>query len=338
MGDMAATPKKTKKTRAHAGRDARASKSNGRPARTGSVREKESELHGLLAQRVRDARARRFMTRKVLAQQSGISLAYLARVENGTGNISLGLLQRLAQALNLPVESFLSEEHEPNADFTLLVEFLKRQSPERLARIRQQLFGDRDHARRVALVGIRGVGKSTLGPLLARRLGVPFIELNREIEKEAGLAVSEIFTLYGQQGYRVLERRCLERIVANHPSVVLATGGGIVAEAATYEVLLRSFYTIWLKAGPEQMFERVLAQHDARIASAELRNEALENIERTLEARRRLYELAPASFDTTARSVDEIVPGLSALIPWASESKSSDGASTRARPRIPAQD
>jgi XRE family transcriptional regulator, aerobic/anaerobic benzoate catabolism transcriptional regulator len=282
--------------------------------------ESESELHALLARRVRDARARRFMTRKALAQQSGISLAYLARVENGTGNISLSLLQRLALALNLPIETFLSAEKEPNADFAMIVEFLKRQSPERLARIRRQLFGSHDHAERVALVGIRGVGKSTLGPLLAERLGVPFVELNREIEKEAGLAVSEIFTVYGQQGYRVMERRCLERVTAQSPKVVLATGGGIVAEPATYEILLSSFFTIWLKATPESMFERVLAQHDARIANAELRNEALENIERTLEARRHLYELAPASFDTTGRTIDQIVTALLSLLSTSSRS------------------
>ncbi|HET9929281.1 MAG TPA: helix-turn-helix transcriptional regulator [Polyangiaceae bacterium] len=274
-----------------------------------------SDLHQVLAQRVRDARARRFMTRKALAEESGISLAYLARVESGTGNISLGLLQRLALALNLPIESFLASEQAPNADFTMIVEFLKRQSAERLALIRRQLFDSHDRAHRVALVGIRGVGKSTLGPALAERLAVPFVELNREIEKEAGLGVSEIFTVYGQHGYRVIERRCLERIIVNHPKVVLATAGGIVAETATYEVLLSSFFTIWLKASPEVMFERVLAQHDARIASPELRHEALENIERTLEARRHLYELAPAAFDTSGKSIEQIVRGLLTLLP-----------------------
>jgi len=280
----------------------------------------DNDLHAQLAERVRDARARRFMTRKALAQQSGISLAYLARVESGTGNISLGLLQRLAGALNLPIETFLAPAPEVNADFAMIVEFLKRQSPQRLARIRRQLFNSPDQVQRIALVGIRGVGKSTLGPLLAQRLAMPFIELNREIEKEAGLAVSEIFTLYGQQGYRVLERQCLERITLNHPKVVLATGGGIVAESATYELLLSSFFTIWLKASPEAMFDRVLAQHDARIASVELRHEALENIERTLDARRPLYELARASLDTTSKTVEQIVTELVALLPTTSNS------------------
>lgn len=274
----------------------------------------QGELRALLAQRVRDARARRFMSRKALAQQSGISIAYLARVESGTGNISLGLLQQLAVALNLPMESFLASEQPPNADFTIIVEFLKHQTPQRLASIRRQLFDGHVPAHRIALIGIRGVGKSTLGPLLAERLGAPFIELNHEIEKEGGLAVSEIFTLYGQHGYRVLERRCLERIISEHPRVVLATGGGIVAEAASYELLLTSFYSIWLKAKPQAMFERVLGQHDARIASPELHDEALENIERTLQARQHLYELAPASFDTTGKTVAEAVSALLALV------------------------
>ena len=275
---------------------------------------RESALHALLAQRVRDARARRFMTRKALAEQSGISLAYLARLESGTGNITLGLLQRLALALNLPMESFLADGEPPNADFTMIVEFLRRQPPERLANIRRQLFDGRD-AQRVALVGIRGVGKSTLGPLLAKRLGVPFVELNREIEKEANLGASEIFSLYGQRGYRALERSCLERILVNHPNVVLATGGGIVAEAATYELLLGSFFTVWLKAKPRVMFERVLAQHDARIASTQLRFEAVDNIKRTLEARRHLYELADASYDTSGKAPGEIVSALISLLP-----------------------
>ncbi|HTQ06363.1 MAG TPA: helix-turn-helix transcriptional regulator [Polyangiaceae bacterium] len=275
----------------------------------------EGELHALLGQRVRDARARRFMTRKALAEESGISLAYLARVEGGTGNISLGLLQRLALALNLPIESFFTSDEAPSADFTLIVEFLKRQPPERLAQIRQQLFDGEAGGVRIALIGIRGVGKSTLGPLLAERLGIPFVELNREIEKEANLAVSEIFTLYGQHGYRVLERSCLQRVLAEYPDVVLATGGGIVAESATYELLLSSFFTIWLKAKPRVMFERVLAQHDARIASTQLRDEAVENIGRTLEARRHLYELAHASFDTSGKTLEQIVTALVATLP-----------------------
>ena len=314
---MKSTATRKPKTRRAAARVKGASAPLLAPAAPGklALEVNEGQLHELLGQRVREARARRFMTRKGLAEESGISLAYLARVEGGTGNISLGLLQRLALALNLPIESFFSSEAAPSADFTLIVEFLKRQSPERLTQIRQQLFDGEAGGQRIALIGIRGVGKSTLGPLLAERLRIPFVELNREIEKEANLAVSEIFTLYGQHGYRVLERSCLERVVAEYPDVVLATGGGIVAESATYELLLTSFFTIWLKAKPRVMFERVLAQHDARIASTQLRDEAIENIARTLEARQPLYELAHASFDTSGKTLEQIVPALVATLP-----------------------
>ncbi|HYQ03910.1 MAG TPA: helix-turn-helix transcriptional regulator [Polyangiaceae bacterium] len=321
---MPASPKKGNSTAVGSRRKQVAAKKPRKQADADELASSSSQrdLHQSLAQRVRDARARRFMTRKALAQESGISIAYLARVERGSGNISLSLLQRLALALNLPIESFLAGDEAPNADLTMIVEFLKRQTAERLALIRRQLFDNHDRAQRVALVGIRGVGKSTLGPALAERLSVPFVELNREIEKEAGLAVSEIFTVYGQHGYRVIERRCLDRIIINHPKVVLATAGGIVAETATYEVLLNSFFTIWLKASPAVMFERVLAQHDARIASPELRNEAIENIERTLEARQHLYELAPAAFDTSGKAVDQVVRGLMSLLPPGSRATS----------------
>jgi XRE family transcriptional regulator, aerobic/anaerobic benzoate catabolism transcriptional regulator len=290
----------------------------------------DHSLLELVGKRVRDARARRFMTRKTLAEESGISLAYLARVENGTGNISLGLLHRLALALNLPIAGFLSPEEPAGADFTMIVEFLKRQPSERLAHIRRLLFAS--NARRIALVGIRGVGKSTLGPLLAERLGYPFIELNREIEKEADLEIDKIHSLYGQRGYRLLERSCLERIVGEYPEVVLATGGGIVAESATYEVLLASFFTIWLTAKPQVMFERVLAQHDARIASEHMRSEAINNIARTLEARQRLYELAHASYDTTGKSIERTVPDLLTLLPETVRRSSDNGAASHANP------
>lgn len=280
----------------------------------------ETELLTLLARRLRQARASRGMTRRQLAAQSRISLAYLARLESGSGNVSLGLLHKLATALNLPLESFLADPADHGADFALILEFLKRQRPDDLARIRRLLFdkfghGDAAEAERIALVGIRGVGKSTLGPRLAERVGVPFVELNREIEKEAGIAVSEIFNLYGQHGYRQLERRALERVILAHPKVVLATGGGIVTEPGTYELLLSSCYTIWLQAKPQSMFERVMAQHDARIASPQLRSEAMENIAHTLEARRHLYELAHAAFDTSGKSVEQALRGLLAIVP-----------------------
>jgi XRE family aerobic/anaerobic benzoate catabolism transcriptional regulator len=272
-----------------------------------------AELSAQLGQRVRSARAARAMTMKQLAAESGISLPYLSRVEKGDGNISIAVLYRLAMALNLPIENLLADQERYGSNYVLVMELLKRQSPQQLAEIRQllteHLSGRQDRVlapRKIALIGLRGAGKSTLGPLIAAELGVPFIELNREIEKEAGISLNEIFWISGQAGYRKLERRCLERIIATCPEVVLATGGGIVAEPATYELLQHSFYNVWLKARPEEHFERVMAQHDVRIASPQLREDAMENIVRTLEAREGLYELAHLAVTTSDKSVQQL--------------------------------
>ncbi|WP_151633220.1 helix-turn-helix transcriptional regulator [Noviherbaspirillum aerium] len=287
-----------------------------------SVIDAIDELSLRLGQRVRSARAARAMTMKQLAEESGISLPYLSRVEKGDGNISISVLYRLATALSLPLENLLSGNERHGADYALIVELLKRQSHEQLSEIRQWLAGYTSahggmevsaQPLRIALIGLRGAGKSTLGPLLARQLGIPFVELNREIEKEAGINLKEIFWLYGQAGYRRLERRCLERVIATCPQVVLATGGGIVAEPSTYELLLHSFYNVWLQADADDHFARVMAQHDARIASPQLQKEAMENIHYTLEARAALYELAHARISTSGKTVEQTLKELQRL-------------------------
>lgn len=280
-----------------------------------------SALSLRLGQRVRSARAARAMTMKQLALESCISLPYLSRVEKGDGNISIAVLYKLATALNLPLENLLSDNERYGADYALIVELLKRQSHDQLSEIRQWL-ADYTSKRadpsmtpmRIALIGLRGAGKSTLGPLLARQLDVPFVELNREIEAEAGVNLKEIFWLYGQAGYRRLERRCLERVIATYPQVVLATGGGIVAAAPTYELLLHSFYNVWLKAEPEEHFTRVMAQHDARIASPQLQKEAMENIHYALDARAELYDLAHAKVNTSGKTVEQTAKELARLL------------------------
>jgi XRE family aerobic/anaerobic benzoate catabolism transcriptional regulator len=280
-----------------------------------------AELSAQLGQRVRAARAARAMTMKQLAAESGISLPYLSRVEKGDGNISIAVLYRLAMALNLPIENLLSDSERYGSNYVLIVELLKRQSPAQLAEIRSLLneyaSGRKAGAsapRRIALIGLRGAGKSTLGPRIAEQLNVPFMELNREIEREAGVGLTEIFWLSGQAGYRKLERRCLERIIASHPEVVLATGGGIVAEPATYELLQHSFYNVWLKAKPEEHFERVMAQHDVRIASPQLRQDAMENIVTTLEAREGLYQLAHLAVSTSDKGIEQLTKEIVALV------------------------
>jgi len=277
-------------------------------------------LQQRVAQRVREARAARAMSMKQLARESGVSLPYLSRVERGEGNISLAVLSKLAAALHLSADSMLADDDRYGVDYALIIELLKRQTPARLHEIRQALLGEGAGApaspapRRIALVGLRGAGKSTLGPLLARRLGLPFVELNREVEKEAGVALDLIFSIYGQAGFRQLEQRCLERVIAQYPEVVLATGGGIVVEAATYELLLHSFYCVWLRAEPQEHFRRVMAQHDARIATPALQEEAMANIVGALEARRKQYALAHAAVDTTHCDVQALVEQLVELV------------------------
>lgn len=286
-----------------------------------STLDETAELSLRLGQRVKAARGARAMTMKQLAEESGISLPYLSRVEKGDGNISIAVLYRLAVALHLPIENLLSDSERYGADYALIVELLKRQTPAQLSEIRQWLASHVSENRsaipspqRIALIGLRGAGKSTLGPLLARELGVPFVELNREIEAEAGVNLKEIFWMYGQGGFRRLERRCLERVIATYPEVVLAVGGGIVAEPATYEMLLHSFYNIWLKAEPQEYFARVMAQHDARIASPQLQQEAMENIFLTLESRADLYELAHAQVNTSRKTVTQSLKELTTLV------------------------
>jgi XRE family aerobic/anaerobic benzoate catabolism transcriptional regulator len=274
-----------------------------------------------LGKRVRSARAARAMTMKQLAAGANISLPYLSRVEKGDGNISLAVLHKLAMALNLPADSLLADDERYGADYALIVELLKRQSPLQLREIRKRLVAHlaspqtSDTAlRRIALIGIRGAGKSTVGALVAKRLNVPFVELNAEVEKEAGLSLNEIFSIYGQAGFRRLERRCLDHVVATCPEVVIATGGGIVVEPATYELLLHSFFNIWLHADPEEHFRRVMAQHDVRIAAPQLHEEAMANIVDALNARRKLYALAHAHIDTTHKQVEDLVEKIRLIV------------------------
>lgn len=276
------------------------------------VDEDAAHLLTVLARNIRFFRGQRGMTRKCLAAQSGVSLPHLARLEGGQGNVSVVVLGKIAKALNQPMCNLFAENESAHGDLAIIVEFLKRQPPQKLTRIREYLLTSPDLLRtgkadRVALIGLRGAGKSTIGRKLADRLGRPFIELNREVEREAGLSLQEIINFYGQAGYRNLERRCLEQIVSSQPQVVLATGGGIVSEPLTYEILLTSFFTVWLHADPEIHFKRVMDQHDIRIAKPTMYQEAMDNIVRTLETREHLYQMADCDVDTSSLTIQEVL-------------------------------
>ncbi|HEV3334404.1 MAG TPA: helix-turn-helix transcriptional regulator [Bryobacteraceae bacterium] len=263
----------------------------------------------LLGDRVRQARARRGMTRKQLARDSGVSERYLAQIEGGHGNISVLVLRQLVQALNISVDGLLFEGPEPPVELVHAIEFLRRMPLDDLKLARQMLlhqFGGVDPAarhRRIALIGLRGAGKSTLGAALAERLEMPFLELDRLIEQESGLTLSLIFDFRGQAGFRELERRCLEDVVKRYPCFVLATGGSLVSEPGTFERLLFSCFTVWLRASPEEHMQRVITQGDMRPMANN--RDAMSDLKRILTEREVLYSKADIQVDTAGRAFEE---------------------------------
>jgi XRE family aerobic/anaerobic benzoate catabolism transcriptional regulator len=271
-----------------------------------------------LGDRVKEERARRGMTRKILARDSGVSERYLAQLESGQGNISILLLRELARALDVSLEALVREGPEPAVDLAHTIEFLRGLQAEELTEARRLLlsrFGGVDPAARrarIALIGLRGAGKSTLGRLLAERLDVPFIELDREIEKSSGLSLSEIFDLYGQAGFRRQERQALNRVLDSYPRFVLAAGGSIVAEAATFAELLVTCFTVWIRARPAEHMARVVAQGDMRPMADN--REAMADLERILAGREALYARADAQVDTAGHSVEEALEALVAAL------------------------
>jgi XRE family aerobic/anaerobic benzoate catabolism transcriptional regulator len=247
------------------------------------------------------------MTRKILARDSGVSERYLAQLESGQGNVSILLLHDIARALNMPLEALVIEGPEPPIDLVHTTEFLRSLPESELQEARRLLIerfsgvDQRNRYDRIALIGLRGAGKSTLGAKLAAKLDLPFLELDRCIEKEAGVPLSVIFELYGQSGFRRLERRCLDQILQLTPRFVLATGGSLVSEPATFERLLATCYTVWLKATPKHHMQRVTAQGDMR-PMAENR-EAMEDLQRILAVREPLYGKADVAVDTSSQTL-----------------------------------
>jgi|tagenome__1003787_1003787.scaffolds.fasta_scaffold20928070_2 XRE family aerobic/anaerobic benzoate catabolism transcriptional regulator len=231
--------------------------------------QQEAAYLAQLGDRVRAWRNQHGMTRKSLSAACGVSERYLAQLEAGEGNISVLLLRKVAHAMGVPVETLVRE--------------------------------DPPQTKPVALLGLRGAGKSTLGAKLAEQLDLPFIELDREVEKEAGAKLGEVFAMYGQDAYRRFERRALERVLDEHPRAVIATGGSLVTDKATYELLLQRCRCVWLSAAPEEHMQRVIAQGDMRPFKG--RSAALDEIRTLLAGRERLYSRAHATVDTTGKTV-----------------------------------
>jgi len=244
-----------------------------------SAQQQEHAFLARLGERVRTWRTEHGMTRKQLSVASGVSERYLAQLEAGQGNMSVLLLRKVARAMGVGVERLVRE--------------------------------DDAQQRPIALLGLRGAGKSTLGAKLAQALRVPFVELDREVEKEAGAPLGEVFAMYGQDAFRRFERRALERVLAQDAQAVIATGGSLVTDPGTYDLLLERCRCIWLKAAPDEHMARVIAQGDMRPFKG--RSAALDEIRKLLADRDRLYGRASAVVDTSGKTVRQSLAELRKL-------------------------
>jgi len=278
----------------------------------------ESEFLKMLGGRVRQERSRREITRKELAKAAYVSERFLAQLETGHGNISIIRLRRIAHALGLGVERLAQEKNGDVPEIVGVTALLEKLRPEERRRAQAMLlekFGEgceEERRGRIALVGMRGAGKSTLGALLAERIGAPFIELDRRIEQESGSKLSVVFDLYGPAGFHRLEREALERVLETNERFVLATGGSIVNEPETFARLKSVCYTVWLKAKPEDHMQRVIAQGDRRpMAGSQW---AMADLRKILAGREPLYEKADASVNTSGKTVKQVATELAAVV------------------------
>lgn len=262
-----------------------------------------------LGERVRELRARRGLTRKAVAQMSEVSERHLANLEYGIGNASILVLQQVAGALQCSLAELIGDMTTASPEWLMLRELLEHRSEADLRRAREALVRLFDGAaaaptqrsRCIALIGLRGAGKSTLGQMLADVLGCPFIELSRQIEAFAGCSISEIHNLYGTNAYRRYERRALEEAIQIYPEAVIATPGGLVSDAANFNLLLNHCTTVWLQATPEDHMNRVAAQGDLRPMAAS--REAMDDLRRILAGRSAFYEKADLTLDTSAQDL-----------------------------------
>jgi XRE family aerobic/anaerobic benzoate catabolism transcriptional regulator len=270
-----------------------------------------------LGERVRNLRSRKGMTRKAVAVAADVSERHLANLEYGTGNASILVLLQVTQALNCSLAELMGDVSTSSPEWLLIRELLQHRNEADLRRARLSILetlgagGGVDaqgRQSRVALIGLRGAGKSTLGRRLAENLGFPFIELSREIEQFAGCGISEIHNLYGANAYRRYERRALEEAIQIYPEVVIATPGGLVADSANFNLLLTHCTTVWLQADASDHMGRVAAQGDMRPMAAS--TEAMEDLKRILEGRAAFYSKADLAFNTSAQGLEDSVERL----------------------------
>ena len=290
---------------------------------TGAAPHEKHPFLVALGTRVRELRARRGMTRKALSAAASVSLRHLANLEHGVGNASVLVLLDVAGALNCTVAELLGDETTRSPEWLLIRELLENRDEATLRRAREAIGellgtggahgkGASTRSARVALVGLRGAGKSTLGRMLAEDLDYPFVELSREIEKFAGCSVNEIQALYGQNAYRRYERRAMEEAIQIYPEAVIAVPGGLVSDAATFNLLLAHCTTVWLQADPEDHLRRVVAQGDMRPMAGN--KEALQDLKSILAGRAAFYSKAEFRLDTSAAPLEPTFQSLRALV------------------------
>ena len=267
---------------------------------------------------VRLARAKRGMTRRQLAQESGASERYLAQIESGQGNPSVLILKSIAQALDVPIIELLPRANGRPAAMTQVLDVLARTPAAELPALAALIEGHAvrhaaaDRARRIALVGLRGAGKSTLGRRLADELACPFIELDRLVEQDYGARIPDLIEMAGLATFRRYERACLERVIDEHDTAVIATAGGIVSNAETYALLLRRTHTVWIKARPDEHMKRVMEQGDFRPMAQN--REAMADLVAILDARRADYARAQAELDTSGDTIERSFGKLQDLV------------------------
>jgi XRE family aerobic/anaerobic benzoate catabolism transcriptional regulator len=261
-----------------------------------------------LGRRMRELRERRGISRKALARESQVSERYLAQIESGNGNVSIVLLRRVALALGVDSADLLTPDGSDRAERRLIRRLLERLPQHRLEDVTLALMRDfardeGDRRKRIALIGLRGAGKSTLGALLAKELRIPLIELNREVARDAGLPIADVMALYGPGAYRRIERRALERVAREQDRAVIVAGGGIVSDEEAFSLLLANCYTVWIRARPDEHMARVLAQGDFRPMAGN--DAAMEDLKRILASRETMYAKADAVIDTSGESPEQ---------------------------------
>ena len=269
-----------------------------------------------LGRRVRALRERRGMTRRALANEAQVSERHLANLEYGMGNVSVLVLQQIGTALKSSLAEMLGDVTTRSAEWMLIRALLASRDEETLRRVRlqiaQTLGANASANSRIALIGLRGAGKTTLGKMLAERLGVPFVEISRVIEEVAGCSTAEMQALYGMNAYRRHERRALEDTIAKYASAVISMPGGLVSDQGSFNLMLAKCTTVWLQAAPEDHMKRVIAQGDMRPMAAS--KEAMEDLKGILKGREAFYSKASFKLDTSAQNLDETFSLLCALL------------------------